>query len=95
MELLKQMAAVGAEIVRGRIVNIGEDGKLLVRTDDGMRIACDFLRTNSGPLPRFHIGTPVLCLADETSGYVRRAHPFPANMTTRTTSRNTGTKTKT
>ncbi len=70
MELFNQMIA-GAEIVRGRIINIGDDGKLTVKTDaGGMKIACDFLRTNAGPLPELYLGTPVLCIAGDTGGYV-------------------------
>lgn len=59
------------EIIPGRIINIGEDGKLLVKTDSGgMMITCDFLRTSAAPLPQLYLGTPVLCVADEIRGYV-------------------------
>ncbi len=71
MELLNQLTAGGMEIVPGRIINIGEDGKLLVKTDSGgMKIACDFLRTSAAPLPHLYLGTPVLCVADGSRGYV-------------------------
>jgi len=59
------------EIIRGRIINIGEDGKLLVKTDaGGSKISCDFLRTSAAPLPQLYLGTPVLCVANESRGYV-------------------------
>ncbi len=71
MELLNQMMANGMQIVQARIINIGKDGKLLVKTDShGTKISCDFLRTSAGPLPRLYLGTPVLCIADENKGYV-------------------------
>ncbi len=71
MEFLNQMIANGMQIVQARIINIGNDGKLLVKTDShGMKIACDFLKTSAGPLPRLYLGTPVLCIADENKGYV-------------------------
>ncbi len=71
MEVLNQMTAKGMEIIRGRIVNMGKDGKLTVKPDaGGMTIVCDFLRTSAGPLPRLFLGTPVLCAAHGTRGYV-------------------------
>ncbi len=71
MELFNQMFANGMQIVKARIINIGKDGKLLVKCDStGMKISCDFLRTSAGLLPRLYLGTPVLCIADENKGYV-------------------------
>lgn len=71
MELLKQLVAKDMEMVQGRIMNIGEDGKLLVKTDSGgTKIICDFLRTSAGLLPPLFLGTPVLCIADHARGYV-------------------------
>jgi hypothetical protein len=71
MEFVNQMTARGMEIIRGRIINIGEDGKLQVKTDtDGIKITCDFLRTSAAPLPQLYLGTPVLCIADDIRGYV-------------------------
>ncbi len=71
MELLNQMMANGMQIVQARIINIGNDGKLLVKTDShGTKISCDFLRTSAGPLPQLYLGTPVLCIVDENKGYI-------------------------
>jgi hypothetical protein len=71
MEPLKVLIEKGMQVIRGRIVNIGEDGKLQVRLDSGgQRITCDFLQTSHGPLPRLYLGTQVVCLADDDHGYV-------------------------
>jgi hypothetical protein len=71
MELLNQINFKGMEIFQGRIINIGEDGKLSVKSDlGGLKITCDFLRTSAGPLPKLYLGTPVLCIASESTGYV-------------------------
>ncbi len=71
MEVLNQMMAGGMAIIRGRIINMGKDGKLTVKPDaGGMTITCEFLRTSAGPLPRLYLGTPVLCVAHGTRGYV-------------------------
>ncbi|MBI9092144.1 MAG: hypothetical protein JEZ12_23270 [Desulfobacterium sp.] len=71
MEVLSQMTAGGMAIIRGRIINMGKDGTLTVKPDaGGVTILCDFLRTSAGPLPRLYLGTPVLCVAAGTRGYV-------------------------
>lgn len=70
-EQLTLMMDGGMEIIEGRIMEIAEDGKILVKSDSGgFRIACDFLRTSAGPLPRLHLGTPVLIVARGGKGYV-------------------------
>jgi hypothetical protein len=71
MELLHQLNASGMQIVAGRIIDIGKDGKLQVKADNtGAKITCDFLRTSAGPLPQLYLGTPVLCIVHEHKGYV-------------------------
>lgn len=71
MELLNHMMANGMQIVQARIINIGQDGRLEVKSDvNGAKIACEFVRTTAGPLPRLYLGTPVICIADQNKGYV-------------------------
>ena len=71
MELFNQLTAGGMHLVQGRIVNIGKEGKLRVKTEGtGARILCDFLQTSAGPLPILYLGTPVLCIVHESKGYV-------------------------
>jgi hypothetical protein len=71
MELFNQLTAGSMHLVQGRIVNIGKEGKLRVKTDEtGARILCDFLQTSAGPLPVLYLGTPVLCIVHESKGYV-------------------------
>jgi hypothetical protein len=78
METLQQaINAKGIGMVSARIIDIGRNGRLLVKCDgDGVRISCVFVRT-SAVLPSLRFGDAVLCLIDGDRGYVLgRMEPY-------------------
>jgi hypothetical protein len=78
METLQQaINAKGIGMVSARIIDIGQNGRLLVKCDgDGVRISCVFVRT-SAALPSLRFGDAVLCLIDGDRGYVLgRMEPY-------------------
>ena len=54
MEPLQQaINAKGIGMVSARIIDIGRNGRLLVKCDgDGAKISCVFVRTSAAPTPR-------------------------------------------
>jgi hypothetical protein len=78
METLQQaINAKGIGMVSARIIEIGRNGRLLVKCDgDGARINCVFVRTGA-VLPSLRFGDAVLCLIDGDRGYVLgRMEPY-------------------
>jgi len=78
MDSLQLLGAIGIGMVSARIIDIEDNGRLLVKCDhDGAKISCAFVRTGAAAPPPLHLGTAVLCLIDGRHGYVLgRIEPY-------------------
>jgi len=71
--IFSDVIRTGLTLRRGRLVEITDDGEILVESHpERVSISCDFLRTSSAPLPSLRPGTYVLYAVDEVErhGYV-------------------------
>lgn len=71
MHYIEQSFSQGHPVIRGKIVTLEKNGKIVVKPDNMEKnIPCDFLRTHAGPLPELFTGMRVLCIYHGSHGYI-------------------------